>query len=126
MPAHRDEPQPMPPAPRPYVFNDAGWTLLGERGVDGRMDADRIDISQKQGKFNKITVVVLDSDLEMVDFRVQFVSGKSFNPEVKQVFNEGTRTRIIDLPNTDPMRLIEFKYKNLPGGGKARVQVWAR
>ena len=37
---------------------------------------------------------------------------------------EGTRTRVIDLPGDDRViKVIKFKYRNLPGGGKAKVQV---
>ena len=30
------------------------------------------------------------------------------------------------LPNAEILRYVEFKYKNLQGGGKARVQLWGR
>ena len=66
-------------------------------------------------------------DLEMVDAQIKFGKGKPFSPELKQVFREGSRTRVIDLPGDDRViKWIEFSYRNLPGGGRARVQAWAK
>src|SRR5687768_16488043 len=41
-------------------FDDRGWTLLGETTVDSRRDTDVIDVGRKEGRFTKITLVVLD------------------------------------------------------------------
>ena len=113
--------------PAPFAWDQKGWTMLGERTVNGRADKDRIDVGREEGKFRKLTVVVLDSDLAMIDMEIKFGRGPTFRPDVKQDFREGTRTRVIDLPGDDRViKWIEFKYKNLPGGGNAKVQVWAK
>ncbi|HEY5935916.1 MAG TPA: hypothetical protein VIU61_14805 [Kofleriaceae bacterium] len=123
---------PPPPPPAAPAWDSSGWTLLGEHTVDGKVDTDRIDVSQKKGTFSKLTFVVLDSDLEMIDTTIQFLgvkgksSGKQYKPKTAHYFRENSRTRAIDLPNAEIIRYVEFKYKNLPGGGKARVQVWGR
>ena len=111
------------------VWDDRGWTMLGERTVNGRRgaDRDRIDVGRREGRFRKLTVVVLDSSLDMEDMEIRFGRGENFRPDVRQVFNEGSRTRVIDLPGDDRViKWIEFRYRNLPGGGRARVQVWAK
>ncbi|HWO18634.1 MAG TPA: hypothetical protein VNO30_07650 [Kofleriaceae bacterium] len=118
------------PAPAP-IWDSKGWELLGEQTVGGRVDRDRITVGRAMGKFSKLMVVVLDSELEMIDMEVMFRRGQSFRPAVSQYFRENTRTRAIDLPDgyRGPERTIEhidFKYKNLPGGGRARVQVWGK
>ena len=105
--------------------------MLGEREVHGhgREDVDRIEVGRREGRFQKLTIVVMDSDLEMIDFLVKFERGEPFHPGVSQFFREGTRTRVIDLPSYGDgrtIRWIEFKYRNLPGQGHARVQVWAK
>ena len=42
-------------------------------------------------------------------------------------FKEGQRSHLIDFPGDErKIRFIEMKYKNLPGGGAAKVQVWAQ
>lgn len=120
------------PGPRPGpVWNNKGWELLGEQAVNGRVDRDRIRVGRAMGKFSKLMIVVLDSDLEMIDMEVKFRRGQSFRPAIAQYFRESTRTRAIDLPNTyrggdRTIETIEFRYRNLPGGGSARVQVWGR
>jgi hypothetical protein len=130
------EPPPAAPPPaepmrdrRPHdrepVWDSRGWISLGEHTVDGRVDSDQFDFSQKQGKISKIMVVVLDGDLEMLEFRIVSVTGNVYNPETKHYFREGSRTRPIDLPKSEILRAVQLKYKNL-GGSRARVQVWAR
>ena len=120
-------PQPVPPPmPRP-VWNANGWVMLGEAVVNGNRDKDKIMVGRDEGKFRKLTVVVLDSDLEMLDMEVKMAKGKPFSPDVRQVFRENTRTRVIDLPGDDRViKWIEFRYRNLAGGGRARVQVWGK
>ena len=114
--------------PRPPVVNwdSKGWTLLGTREVDGRVDRDRMEVGRYEGKFSKMTIVVRDSDLEMVDFSVKFARGPEWRPSVAHFFRENQRTHVLDFPGDERViKYIEFKYRNLPGGGKAKVEVWA-
>jgi hypothetical protein len=112
----------------PPAWDQRGWTLLGEQRVDSnREDTDKIEVSRYEPRFRKLTVVVLDSDLEMIDLSIKFAHGEPFHPEVSAWFRENSRTKVIDLPGDQrTIRWIEFKYRNLPGGGRARVQVWAK
>lgn len=113
--------------PAPFSWDSKGWAMLGEREVNGKVDHDRIEVGRHEGKFSKLTLVVLDSDIELLDFEVKFAKGKPWHPEVRQVFKEGSRTRVIDFPGDErTIQFIDFKYKNLPGGGRAKVQVWAK
>lgn len=126
-----DRPEPGPgPRPGP-AWESRGWDMLGEQIVTGRVDRDRINVGRDMGKFRKLMLVVLDSDLEMIDMEITFARGESYRPPVSQYFRENTRTRAIDLPDgyrgpDRRIRHIDFKYRNLPGGGRARVQVWGR
>ena len=110
--------------PASWSFDSRGWTLLGEKTVDGRTDSDQVDFSQKQGKVSKLTILVLDSDLEMISMKIVYVSGNSETPTDRHYFREGSRTRVLKLNKDDILRAVQFKYRNLPGGGRARVQVW--
>jgi hypothetical protein len=113
-----------PPA---FSWDSKGWVMLGERTVNGKVDHDRIEVGRRDGKFAKLTLVVLDSDLELIDFEVMFAKGAPWHPTVAHFFREGERTHVIDLPGDErTIRSIEFKYRNLPGGGRAKVQVWAK
>ncbi len=122
-----------PPAPA-QVWDSRGWEMLGDREVHGhgKMEHDSIAVGRQEGKFDKLTLVVEDSDLELVDFTVQFGHNQAFRPGVTHFFREGQRTRVIELPDnawgTDgrTIRSLDFVYRNLPGEGHARLQVWGR
>jgi hypothetical protein len=113
--------------PAPFTWDSKGWVMLGERTVNGRVDHDRIEVGRREGRFSKLTLVALDSDLELLDLEVKFARGAPWHPEVKHFFKEGQRTRVIDFPGDErAIRYIDFKYRNLPGGGRAKIQVWAK
>jgi hypothetical protein len=119
-------PPPGPPAPPPPpAWDPKGWTLLGERTVDGRVDHDRIDVGPYQGRFSKLTFVVENSDLELIDLSIKFERGEPFRPGIAHFFREGQRARVIDFPGDERIiKHIDFRYRNLPGGGRARVAVY--
>ncbi|HEX8112556.1 MAG TPA: hypothetical protein VF516_32725 [Kofleriaceae bacterium] len=119
-------PPPPPPAPAPApAWDPKGWTLLGERTVDGRFDHDRIDVGRYEGRFSKLTIVVENSDLELIDLSIKFEHGPPWHPAVQHFFREGQRTRAIDFPGDERIiKHIDFRYRNLPGGGRARVAVY--
>ncbi|HEY0482109.1 MAG TPA: hypothetical protein VGD37_31535 [Kofleriaceae bacterium] len=122
----RSQAAPPPPAPpQPPAFDPRGWTLLGERTVDGRIDHDRIDVGRYEGKFSKLTIVVENSDLELIDLSIKFERGAPWHPAVSHYFREGQRTRAIDFPGDErTIKRIDFTYRNLPGGGRAKVAVY--
>lgn len=106
-------------------WDPKGWVKLGEQTVNGRVDRDRIRVGRHEGKFSKLTIVVENSDLELLDLDVVFANGQKFNAPVRHYFREGSRSRVIDLPGDDrTIKTIELKYKNTRGGGNARVEVW--
>jgi hypothetical protein len=109
----------------PFTWDDKGWTKLGARDVDGRVDHDRIEVGRYEGKFSKMTIVVRDSDLEMIDLSVKFAKGPEWHPTVSHFFKENQRTHVIDFPGDErTIKYIDFKYRNLPGGGRAKVEVY--
>jgi hypothetical protein len=122
----RNDGPPPPPAPAPApAWDPKGWTLLGERTVDGRYDHDRIEVGRYEGKFTKLTIVVENSDLELIDLSIKFAHGEPWHPEVSHFFREGQRTRAIDFPGDErTIKHIDIKYRNLPGGGRARVAIY--
>ena len=110
-----------------WKFDAKGWQKLGERTVNGKADHDRITVGKYKGRFSKMSLVVYDSDLELLDLEVKFAKGEPWHPDVRHVFKEGERSRVIDFPGDErSIKFIDIKYKNLPGGGKAKVQVWAQ
>jgi hypothetical protein len=118
---HRTDPKPE------WKFDAKGWTLLGEATVDGARDHDVIDVPRRKKAISKVTLVVLDSDLELADVTLNFKNGKSAKLSVKHSFKEGQRSRVIDLPKQKHKIVsIEVLYGNTPGGGKARLQVYGK
>src|SRR6188508_3780249 len=107
------------------VWDSKGWVLLGEQQVSGRVDRDKITVGRQEGQFSKMTVVVLDSELEMLDFTINFGDKTTYAPKLAYFFKEGARTKAFDLPpSAKVISHIDVKYRNLPGGGKAKIQVW--
>ena len=124
--AHHDAP---PPAPRgePVVVRRADWVMLGERTVDGARDRDVIQVGAREGRYRRIMLVVENSALELFDLEVTFGNGSRFSPHTRHVFGPQTRSRVIDLPGDARfIRSVEFRYGNLPGGGRARMELWAQ
>ena len=106
-------------------WDSKGWVKLGEREVNGKFDHDKIEVGKYDGKFTKLTLFVEKSEIELLDFEITFGNKERFHPEVKYFFKEGQRTRVIDLPGDErTIKDINLKYKNVPGGGRARVEVW--
>jgi hypothetical protein len=122
----RPDPRPMAPA---ASFDATGWTLLGEQWVNGRRDKDTIKVGKYADKFDQLTLVVTDSDLELKDLTVKFGDGAKdkWSPHIKHVFKEGQRSRVIDLPGQDRIiKKIDLSYANIAGGGRAKVAVYAK
>ena len=105
----------------------ADWNKLGERWVDGTRDRDVIRVGARDGAYRRIMIVVENSALEMHDVVVHFGDGSSFSPPTRHVFAANTRSHVIDLPGTRrDIRSVEFRYGNLPGGGRAQAELWAQ
>lgn len=101
------------------------WDKLGERWVDGRADRDVIHVGRKDGRFQKLQLVIEHSALDLYDIDVVFGDGSHFSPGTRLTFGPGSTTRVIDLPGgARVIQHVEFRYGNLPGGGKAQVELW--
>jgi hypothetical protein len=114
-------------APPAYGADYRGdWRKLGERWVDGRNDRDVIWVGAREGGYRRIMIVVEHSALEMYDVTIRFTDGSTFSPATRHVFAANTRSHVIDLPGTRrAIHSVEFRYGNLPGGGRAEAELWA-
>ena len=114
------------PVPREHRAEFGDWHRLGERWVDGAHDRDVIWVGAREGSYRRIMIVVEHSALEMYDVTVRFEDGSSFSPATRHVFAANTRSHVIDLPGTRrAIHSVEFRYGNLPGGGRAEAELWA-
>lgn len=104
-----------------------GWNRLGERWVQHGVDHDTIMVTAAEGTFHQIALRVEHSALELFDVSVTFGDGQSFSPVTRLVFAEDTASRTIDLPGAARViRRVDFHYANLPAGGRAQIELWAR
>ena len=111
----------------PAAVRRGDWVMLGERTVDGVRDRDVITVGAREGKYRRIMLVVENSALELHDLVVTFGNGTHFEPNTRHVFGPQTRSRVIDLPGDARfIRSVEFRYGNLPGGGRAKMELWAQ
>jgi hypothetical protein len=100
------------------------WDKLGERQVAGPADRDVIAIARRE-RYARIKLVVEHSAVELDELVIVFGNGETFSPGTRLVFGEGTTSREIDLPGgLRHIARIELRYRNLPGGGRAQVEVW--
>ncbi len=104
-----------------------GWTRLGERWVQHGADHDTIVVGARDGAFRQVAVRVEHSSLQVFDITITFGDGTTFSPPTRLIFTPETATRTIDLPGDARfIRRVDFRYANLPGGGRAQVELWAR
>lgn len=105
-----------------------GWTRLGERWVQpGGVDHDTIVVTGAAGTFRQIALRVEHSALELFDVNLTFGDGQQFSPGTRLVFGRDTPSRTIDLPGGNRViRRVDFRFANLPGGGRAQLELWAR
>jgi hypothetical protein len=102
----------------------SAWDKLGERWVDGRLDRDVVPVERRE-RYQRIMLVVEHSAVELYDVVIVFGNGEVYSPRTRMVFGQGATSREIDLPgNARHIERIEFRYGNLPGGGRAQVEVW--
>ncbi len=103
------------------------WEQLGERTVDAKVDRDAIAVGRADGVFTAIQIKVEGSAMVMLDVKVVFGNGETFEPKTRLVFDKNSASRVIDLPgNKRTIKRVEFRYVDLPGGGKARVTLMGR
>lgn len=100
------------------------WDKLGERWVNGRIDRDVIPVHRRE-RYSKIKIVVEHSSMELHDVVIHFGNGEVYSPGARLIFGEGSVSREIDLPGgLRHIERIELVSGNLPGGGRAQVEVW--
>ena len=109
------------------VQDMTGWTKLGEKWVDGTLDRDTIVVGVVEGTFRRVMLKVEHSRVDLLETTLHFGDGSIFVPETRMSFAPGSTTRVIDLPGAARViRRATFRYANLPGGGRAQVELWAR
>jgi hypothetical protein len=113
----------------PYVRDWHQWELLGERRVDSssRADHDSIEIGRREGKFSELAIRIENSRIELSEMAVTFTNGETYKTRDSMIFNADSTSRIISLPgDRRSIAKVDFWYRDLPGGGRANVQLYGR
>jgi hypothetical protein len=108
--------------------SDNNWELLGRKQVDFKRDRDRIEVGKKEGRFKALEIRVEGAPVEIEDMVVTFGNGETFKPGIRHRFEEGSRSKAIDLPgDRRTISRIDFNYRSVDRrDGKATVAVYAR
>jgi len=104
------------------------WEVLGRREVDFRNDRDQIDVGRREGRFRQLQLRVRNAPIEIFNMVVIFENDQSFKPGVRHRFDQGSGTRIIDLPgDRRAIKRIDFAYRSINRReGKGVVEVLGR
>lgn len=103
------------------------WDRLGSRQVNFVGDRDTIVVTASEGRFDAIRLDVDRGDLEMYDVVVTFGNGETFSPQTRYVFDDGTRSRVIDLPGGARfIRKVDFFYRSKLRDGRAKLTLHGR
>ncbi len=105
----------------------AGSVVLGERTVDFHADHDVIQVGTYDGWFKNIGFWVERNNIEVFNVVVTYGDGEREKIDTRLIFNEGTRSRMIQLARKERMiKNIAFTFKTVGRWfeGRARVVVF--
>ncbi|MCC6621070.1 MAG: hypothetical protein IT385_07430 [Deltaproteobacteria bacterium] len=121
-------PAPVPVAPpEPVPAPEARWEKLGQRQVKFVGDKDTIPVTYKEGRFTAIRFDIDDGDLEMFNVVVHFGNGEKFSPDTRWNFDQGSRSRVIDLPGEARfVKKVDFYYRSKIKKGRATINLYGR
>lgn len=106
----------------------AQWEPLGSARISFRGEQESIPSGLRRGRFRQMRIDVTGGDVDIDDLDVRFANGEVFSPNLRQRFDENTRSRTIDLPGDDRIiREVRFRAKSkLSLAGKATISIWVR
>ena len=104
------------------------WEVLGQREVDFKNDHDTIEVGRREGRFQQLQLRVKNAPIEISNMVITFENDQTFKPTLRHRFDQGTGTRIIDLPRERrAIKRIDFRYKSISRReGKGMVEVLGR
>jgi hypothetical protein len=106
-----------------------GWTLLGSRTVNDRVDHDSITVTGVRGDFTGVKLAVGKmSPIRFYRVVVHFANGGSQELEMRDLIPAGGETRVMDLRGTERViRNIDIWYEASSLGPRgAVIRVYGR
>ena len=119
----------VPAAPAENRAMRNGYTYLGERWVAGRGQEVHEAIAglRGDGRFSSIMLVVENAPVEMYNVVITFGDNQRYEPGTRMTFGPDSTTREIPLPGgARVIRRVDFVFGNIPGDGRAKVELWGR
>ena len=104
------------------------WFFLEDKKVGFGVDHDVIHFGNWKDDVRQIKLKVTDGPLRMYNMKIHFDNGGEQTVELKNRFNAGMESRVIDLDGgLRHLSKIEFWYETRGfARGKARIAVWGR
>lgn len=102
-----------PPVVKPPAPAAGTWVFLGSRRVKARAERDVIVVTGNEGLFRKIQLKVTGKPVEIIDLKVHFGDGGTFDVALRAVIPAGGSTRVIDLPGgARVIRKVTMVYRH--------------
>ncbi|MGA2545563.1 MAG: hypothetical protein ABSF43_03365 [Rectinemataceae bacterium] len=104
-----------------------GSVYLGEQYVPFKGERGTIDIGNYDGWFRAIYFKVERNDIELFNMVITYGNGEREKIDTRLVFDEGARSRIINLEGGKRhVRSVEFVYKTVGSwlDGRARIRIY--
>ena len=113
-----------------FVSPGGRWDSLGSQKVGFGVDRDVVRVGRGEGRFDALVLHVRGNDIELLDAKVVYASGKSDNVAVRKLIRAGSQSDVFRIQgNRGGRRIdrIELTYRSRPGfGGEAVVEVMGR
>lgn len=104
------------------------WFFLGDKNVGFGVDHDVIHFGNWKDDVRQIKLKITDGPLRMYDMKIHFDNGATQDVALKNRFNQGSESRVIDLDGgLRHLSKIEFTYETRGfARGRSRIAVWGR
>jgi hypothetical protein len=106
-----------------------GFSYLGERWVHGGGQAmnEAVHVGRADGRFSTLMIVVENAPVEIYNIVVTFGDGQRQEVPTRLTFGPDSTTREIPLEGgARVVRNVDFTFSNIPGDGRAKVELWGR
>ena len=106
-----------------------GYSYLGERWVHGggREVHEAIPVGRADGLFTSVMIVVENAPVEMYNIVITYGEGQRQEIPTRLTFGPNSTSRQIPLEGgARHIRRVDFVFGNIPGDGRAKVELWGR
>lgn len=100
--------------------------ILGSQTIElWRTDRDVINVGAKYGKFDKIRLKVLETDVDLTELKAVYTTGETEVLAYNANLQKNTKSRELRLKGDRFIKEIHLAYKNKPSfRKKATIEVW--